>query len=91
MTTLKMNFEFAKSTSSLLSQSVIQIQDIVLTLDANIQDLVTQWMGNSANEFLGDYNQWAGSAKLLIEQLETLNNRLAVEMSEWENMAAKLG
>jgi len=91
MATLHMEVEAARSTQSNMVNNRSQLESTVQTMTSAVQGLVgSAWMGNSANEFMNEYEQWRNTMNQLLEQLNTLNSRLMNEIVEWENMAAKL-
>lgn len=91
MATLHMEVETARSTQNSMVNSRSQLESTVQSMTSSVQGLVgSAWMGNSANEFMNEYEQWRNTMNQLMEQLNTLNTRLMNEIVEWENMAAKL-
>lgn len=91
MATLHMEVESARSTQNSMVNSRSQLESTVQGMSSSVQGLVgSAWMGNSANEFMNEYEQWRNTMNQLMEQLNTLNTRLMNEIVEWENMAAKL-
>ena len=91
MATLHMEVESARSTYSSLTTVQGNLTSELGTLTSSVQGLVgTAWMGNSANEFSSEFEQWRTSMNSLLEHLSTLGQRLNNEISEWENMAANL-
>ena len=91
MATLHMEVEAARSTQSNMVNNRSQLESTVQTMTSSVQGLVgSTWMGNSANEFMNEYEQWRNTMNQLLEQLNTLNSRLMNEIVEWENMASKL-
>jgi WXG100 family type VII secretion target len=59
-------------------------------MNSSINGLQPAWMGNSATEFFGEYEQWRSTMNQMLEALNILNTRLGNEITEWESMASKL-
>jgi uncharacterized protein YukE len=49
------------------------------------------WVGNSAAEFFQLFGEFKSTVSAKIEELNNLQMRLGAEITEWENMAQKLG
>lgn len=91
MATLHMEVESARSAYSSLTTVNSNLTSELSTLTSTVQGLVgTAWMGNSANEFSTEYENWRTSMTTLLEHLTTLGQRLNNEITEWENMSANL-
>lgn len=90
MTTLHMEVETARSTQNSLSNTQSQLLSLVQSLNSSVNGLQPAWMGNSATEFFGEYEQWRSTMTQLLESLNVLGTRLGSEISEWETMASKL-
>ena len=61
-----------------------------LDLTSTVTGLQSTWMGTSATEFQGLYDQWKSSMNTMLESLNTMSTRLQSEITEWETMASKL-
>jgi len=86
-----MEVETARSTQSSLNNTAQQLTSMVQSMTSSVQSLTPgAWMGNSATEFSGVYDQWRSQMTQLLDQLNQLNQRLATEITEWEQMASKL-
>ncbi|MCS6994888.1 MAG: WXG100 family type VII secretion target [Anaerolineales bacterium] len=90
MATLHMEVETARSTQSSMNNTHQQLSSMVQTMNNTVTGLQSAWMGNSATEFFGLYDQWRSQMNQLLEQLNQMNQRLAAEINEWEQMANKL-
>ncbi len=90
MTTLHMEVETARSTQSNMNNTHAQLSSELQSMTASVNGLQPAWMGNSATEFFGEYEQWKSSMATLLENLQLLNQRLGNEITEWESMASKL-
>lgn len=91
MATLHMEVEAARSTQSNLSSTHDQLTQTTASMTSAVQGLVgSGWIGNSATEFMNEYEQWRSTMTQLLEQLSTLTTRLQNEITEWETMSSKL-
>lgn len=90
MTTLHMEVETARSTQNTVNNTQSQLLSLVQSLNSSVNGLQPAWMGNSATEFFGEYEQWRSTMTQLLESLNVLGTRLGSEISEWETMASKL-
>jgi WXG100 family type VII secretion target len=90
MTTLHMEVETARNTQSSMNNTSQQLSSMVQSMTSSVNGLQPAWMGNSATEFFGLYDQWRSQMTTLLDQLNQMNQRLAGEINEWEQMASKL-
>lgn len=90
MTTLNMEIETARSTQNSMANTSAQMELMLQTLSSSINGLQPAWMGNSATEFFGEYEQWRSTMVQLLESLDVMSTRLSNEINEWESMASKL-
>lgn len=90
MTTLHMEVETARSTQNNMNNTYGQLTSMVQSMTSTVNGLQPAWLGNSATEFFGDYEQWRSAATQLLDALNVLQTRLGNEISEWETMASKL-
>jgi WXG100 family type VII secretion target len=90
MTTLHMEVETARSTQNNINNTHGQLTSMLQSMSSSVNGLQPAWLGNSATEFFGEYDQWRSTMNSLLEGLAQLNTRLANEISEWEAAAAKL-
>jgi WXG100 family type VII secretion target len=90
MTTLHMEVETARNTQSNMNNTSQQLTSMVQSMTSSVNGLQPAWMGNSASEFFSLYDQWRGQVTQLLDQLNQMNQRLATEINEWEQMASKL-
>ena len=92
MATLHMEVEVCHDAVTSLNNNSQTLEQIFTNLNNVVNGLQSgAWVGNSANEFFGLYSDWAGKFKAQADQITTLASRLQTEVTEWENMAAKLG
>jgi len=90
MTTLHMEVETARSTQSSMVNTYQQLQSLLQSMTSSVTGLQPAWMGNSATEFFGLYDQWKSSMNTTLDNLNTMNTKLQAEINEWEQMASKL-
>jgi WXG100 family type VII secretion target len=90
MTTLHMEVESARSTQSTMNNTSQQLTSLVQGMTSSVNSLQPAWMGNSATEFFGLYDQWRSQTTTLLDQLNQMNQRLLGEINEWEQMSSKL-
>lgn len=90
MTTLHMEVETARSTQNTMNNTSQQLNSMVQSMTSSVNGLQPAWMGNSATEFFGLYDQWRAQMTQLLDQLNQMNQKLAGEINEWEQMASKL-
>ncbi len=90
MTTLHMEVETARSTQNSMNNTYQQMNSTVQSMTNAVNGLQSAWMGNSATEFFGLYDQWRSGMTQLLEQLNQMQTKLQAEIAEWEQMASKL-
>ena len=90
MTTLHMDVEQARQTQSTMSSTHQQLASLMQSLTSAVLGLEPAWLGNSASEFFGDYEQLKTSTNKSLDDLNLLSGRLQKEIDEWEMMASKL-
>ena len=90
MATLHMEVDTARSTQNSMNNTHQQLTSLLQSMTSQVNGLQPAWMGNSATEFFGLYDQWKGSMTQILDQLNQMNSRLQNEIAEWEQMASKL-
>ena len=90
MATLSMETDTARSTQTNLTNTHGQLTSMLQSMSSSVSGLQPAWVGNSASEFYGVYDQWKSQMNSLLEQLQTLSQRLNSEIQEWESMSSKL-
>lgn len=90
MATLHMETETARSTQTTLTNTHQQLTSMLQSMTSSVNSLQPAWVGNSATEFYGTYDQWRSQMNTLLDQLSALSTRLQNEITEWESMASKL-
>ncbi|PIV26105.1 MAG: hypothetical protein COS37_08120 [Anaerolineae bacterium CG03_land_8_20_14_0_80_58_20] len=90
MATLHMEVETARGTQNSMTNTQAQLTSMLQSMTSSVNGLQPAWLGNSATEFFGEYEQWKSSMTTLLENLQLLGTRLNSEITEWESMASKL-
>ena len=91
MTTLHMDVESVRSTSTTLQNVHDEMVSQIGSLASSVQGVVgSAWQGNSATQFNSEFEQWRTSVNQMLEQLALLKQRLESEINEWETMAQSL-
>jgi uncharacterized protein YukE len=92
MPTLHMEVEAARAAQK-------SLQDGYGVMDTTFKGMINAvnglesgaWVGNSATEFFQVFGEFKSTVSAKIEELNNLQMRLSAEITEWENMAQKLG
>jgi len=71
MTTLHMEVETARGAQSNMTNTYQQLTSLIQSMTSTVNGLQSAWMGNSATEFLGAYDQWRSSMNTALENLNT--------------------
>lgn len=90
MATLHMETDTARNTQSTMTNTHSQLLSLMQTMKGSVDGLQPAWMGNSATEFYGTFDQWRSQMSNLLDQLQNLSSRLQAEINEWESMSNKL-
>lgn len=90
MATLHMEVESARGTQNTMNNTHAQLLSLMQSMTSSVNGLQPAWLGNSATEFFGEYEQMKTSMNTLLENLQVLTTRLGNEITEWESMASKL-
>jgi len=92
MATLHMEVEVCRSAVTSFSNGAQELNQVFQNLNNTIQGLQSgAWVGNSAQEFFSKYSEATGPLKTAADALTTLAGQLSTEVTQWEEMAAKLG
>jgi len=73
-----------------MNNTAQQLTSMVQGMTSSVNGLQPAWMGNSATEFFGLYDQWRSQMTQLLDTLNQMNQKLGNEIVEWEQMASKL-
>lgn len=91
MATLHFDTDAGRSTVSQITVSTNELQGQLNTLSQRINSMVgSEWIGNSASQFQSEFQNWAQQLQQVTQNLETLRQRLEIEISEWEQAASAL-
>jgi uncharacterized protein YukE len=92
MPTLHMEVEAARAAQKSLQDGYGIMDNTFNNMNNAITGLESgAWVGNSASEFFQRFSDFRGTVKAKIEELNNLQMQLSAEITEWENMAQKLG
>jgi WXG100 family type VII secretion target len=82
--------EIARETQANIANAQQQILSLTQSMNSSVNSLQSSFVGASATEFYGLYDQWRVQMNTLVEQLADLTIRLQNEIVEWETAAGKL-
>ncbi len=92
MPTLHMDVEVCRGTQQKILQQQSQMVQVLGQVTNAVNSTVgSAWIGQSATEFQGQYEQLRSSLTTQLEQLNQLAQRLAQEITQWEAAASKMG
>lgn len=91
MATLKMDIEAARTVELDINTSRDQIETSLNSMNAKVENLQPNWMGNSATQFFDRYTEMRTQLINYLESLGNLGTSLGQEISQWEEMARTLG
>ena len=90
MAVLHMETEVARDTQKTITAKHQEITASLQQSSASINDLRSNWMGNSASQFFQEYDQWNDAMNRMLEEYAKMGSRLLSEIAEWEQTAARL-
>ena len=91
MATLHFDTDAGKNASTTIQTGCDSLNDQLNALNSRVNSLVgSEWMGNSANQFKGEFDSWATQLRACTDNLATLKTRLDTEIAEWEAAAQGL-
>ncbi len=91
MATLHFDTDAGRSTSTQIRNACNDLNQQMNTLSQRVNSMVgSEWIGNSANQFQGEYQNWSQQLQNCIQQLEGLQQRLDREIADWEQAAQTL-
>ena len=91
MATLHFDTDAGRSTVSQLNVSSNELQSQLNTLSQRVNGMVgSEWIGNSANQFQSEFQNWSQQLQQVMQNLETLRQRLETEIADWEQEASAL-
>ena len=92
MATLHMDVETVRSTQSKMTQEQQQMTTELQNVTNSVNSTVgSAWIGNSATEFQQQYDGLRSNITQQLERLAELAQQLQQEISQWEEMAARMG
>jgi len=92
MALLHMDVETVEGTHAKMRSSKEYILGELTTLNNQInQTIGTNWIGNSANEFQQNYDQFRSALTQHLDALEQLTQALQSEIQQWQEMSARMG
>lgn len=92
MPTLHMDVEICRSTQSTMVSQHQQLVQALQTITSSVNQTVgSAWIGQSATEFQQQFEQLRSALTQQLDQLQALATTLANEISQWEQMASRLG
>jgi len=92
MALLHMDVETVESTHAKMRSSKEYILGELTTLNNQInQTIGTNWIGNSANEFQQNYDQFRSALTQQLDALDQLTQALQSEIQQWQEMSARMG
>lgn len=92
MATLHFDTDAGRSTVSQLNVSANELQSELSRLTQRVNSMVgSEWIGNSATQFQSEFQNWSQQLNQVMQNLETLRQRLETEIADWEQAAATLG
>jgi len=91
MAELRFVTDSGRETSSLISTTCANLESELNSVNQRVNSLVgSEWIGQSANQFQGEFQEWSSQMRNVISQLEHLRQRLDAEIADWEQAASAL-
>lgn len=91
MATLHFDTDAGRATVSQLSTSSNELQSQLNILAQRVNSMVgSEWIGNSATQFQSEFQSWAQQLQQVMQNLDTLRQRLETEIADWEQAASAL-
>lgn len=92
MATLHMDVETVQAAQAKMLQEKEAMMGELTSLTNQINQTVgTAWVGNSATEFQGQYENLRTQITNQLTELENLASNLQTEITQWQEMAARMG
>ncbi|MFZ5903242.1 MAG: hypothetical protein ACOYZ8_06810 [Chloroflexota bacterium] len=86
MTTIHMNVDAMWN----IQRNVMEVQGLIQRkaqpLRNDYAGLPYHWIGNSANEYFSEYEEFEAVVSSVVEKLSEIASELAEEISRWESM-----
>jgi WXG100 family type VII secretion target len=92
MADLYFDTEVGRQTSSALTTCVSNVRTELTNIENKVNTMVgSEWRGQSANLFQGEFQAWASQLKTTLATLEELKSKLDLEIAQWEQTASTFG
>lgn len=92
MATLHMDVESAQSAQQkMVSEKEAMLNELTALTNQINQTVGTAWIGNSATEFQQGYEQLRGQIIQQLDALGQMAQTLQTEITQWQDMAARMG
>lgn len=92
MALLHMDVEAVESTQAKMRSAKENLLGELTALNSQVnQTIGTNWIGNSANEFQQNYDQFRSTLTQQLDALEQLTQALQSEIQQWQEMSARMG
>lgn len=89
MPILHMETEVARDTQKTLTTKHQEILGNLQQSSASVNELRSNWLGNSASQFFQEYDQWNDAMNKMLEEYSKMSSRLLAEIAEWEQTASR--
>jgi len=90
MATLHMDTDVAHGTSNTIRNTYNEMTSQLNAVSSSCDNLAGAWQGQSATQFKSEYDDWRSKLSQALEALNTLQQRLDKEITEWETAAQSL-
>lgn len=91
MATLHFDTDAGRGTANVINSACSNLEGELNNLNSRVNSMVgAEWIGNSANQFQSEFQNWSQQLRSCVEQLTTLRMRLENEIAEWETAAQGL-
>ena len=88
MATLHFDTDAGRMTAQTITTSKGNIETELTNLRNRMNSMVgAEWIAPAANQFQGEFENWANQLTQTLQALETLRTRLDQEIAEWEAAA----
>ena len=88
MSVLHMETSVARTTQSTMTATGQHFIENLQTMNNAMESLRANWQGNSASQFLQEYDQLRTALATMFESVNSMSVRLNAEIDQWEQTAA---
>jgi len=89
MTTLHMDIGVSRVVVNQMNQTCDELHSQLVVLNNCIQPFVgSSWISPAATNFSSEFTHWTQRQRLMVEELQTLAQKLEIEIAQWEEAAA---